>query len=628
MAERFRLADDEFFGDGDQALVYRRGSSQPTRLPVPIARLLSSCRTYKTLEEHAASWCRAQDMSALRQLGSSQRRGLLSKLARKAQGYVERDLDDVKVDPKKLSATKQQLESLLNAGFLNAESGFIEACAGATDSNAPDPIATVGLTTANRPAELERALRSYIENSREFGRTCGFAIIDDSGSTESEGQSRALASALSREYSATLSVTGRAERESFVTALAKESGVDRPVVEFAVLGDERCPITTGSARNTLLLETVGSSYLLVDDDSVCRMARTPDAQPGLSFSSVRDPTSFWFFANRDETIARAPFEDVDFLGVHERMLGRDIGGLCGGQLLNLDDAMPSFEARLRDHAGRVRMSMAGILGDSGIGSSAYVTVNEQSRERLVTSEEAYLAAVESRQVLRAVSTMTVSEGTHCMAGNLGIDNRKLLPPFIPVQRNSDGKFAMLLRACFPDAYSGHLPYAGLHDPVAARSHSYKQWLEDVRRVRFTDLVTYSLAMAPERAAWLPPEAALQRLGAHLSDLAQAPTAEFFEQFRLHLWKTRAERPKPDDSGCPEFYARRRQEFRETLAEAVVSPRYFVPRDLNGGGSEDEVRELTRELIGKIGKVIEAWPAIIAAANVVAKSRGKAHGAGA
>ncbi len=614
MEQRYRLAENEFLNDGDSVIVYRRGSESPARLPLPVAQLLASCQTYATLAGHAASWCRANDLSALRQLGAAKSGSLFSRLAKKAHDYVERDIEDVNVDPKKLAAAQSQLEKFVAAGLLISESGFRNECKRHTSESPPEPIATVGMTSANRPIELERALRGYIENSRQYDRTCVFAVVDDSRDPLTEQTTRGLAAALSAEYDVEIRVSGQSEREDLVAALAATSGVDRETVRFAILGDERCPITTGSARNTLLLETVGSSYLLVDDDSVCRMARVPEPLPGLAFSSIRDPTEFWFFANRDQTLAQATFEEVDFLGIHEAMLGREVGALTETDPIDLDSAQPAFESRIRNHGGRIRASMAGILGDSGIGSSAYVTVNEQSRDRLTTSEAAYLAAVESRQVLRAVRRMTISEGAHCMAGNLGIDNRQLLPPFIPIQRNSDGKFAMLLRACFADAYAGHLPYAALHDPLGNRTHSVEQWLEDVQQVRFTDIVGFVLAMAPPPAPRLSPDECLQRLGKYFQDLASCPTAEFFEQLRLHFWKTRSQRPRPNDNGCPDFYTRRRQDFRETLAKAVVSPRYLVPRDLADAGDDEQVRELTRELITKTGHLIEVWPAIVSAAT--------------
>ena len=614
MEQRYRLADNEFVNDGDKVIVYRRGSESAIRLPLPAAQLLASCQSYATLAGHAASWCRSKELSALRQLGASKSGSLFSRLAKKAQDYVERDLEEVKVDPRKLAATQSQLEQFAAAGLLISESGFRDACGHATSESTPEPIATVGMTTANRPTELERALRSYIENSHQYDRSCAFAAVDDSRDPATEQTTRSLAAALSAEYGVEIRVSGQSERERFIATLASTSGVDPETVRFAILGDERCPITTGSARNTLLLETVGSSYLLVDDDSVCRMARVPDPQPGLAFSSIRDPTEFWFFANRNQTLSQAAFEEVDFLGIHETMLGRDVGTLTETDPIDLDSSQPAFESRLRNHGGRIRASMAGILGDSGIGSSAYVTVNEQSRNRLTTSEAAYLAAVESRQVLRAVRRMTISEGAHCMAGNLGIDNRELLPPFIPIQRNSDGKFAMLLRTCFADAYTGHLPYAALHDPLGDRTHSVGQWLEDVQQVRFTDIVSFILAMAQPPTPGLSPSECLQRLGKYFQDVARCPTADFFDLLRVHVWKIRSERPRPNDDGCPEFYSRRRQEFRETLEQAVVSPRYLVPRDLGDVGDDDQIRDLSRELVGKIGNLLEAWSAIVSAAK--------------
>ena len=88
---------------------------------------------------------------------------------------------------------------------------------------------------------------------------------------------------------------GRRERSRFTDALIQESGAAPDIVRFALLGDPRCPLTTGANRNALLLDTIDSLVLNVDDDTRSDIAMAPGAEAGVSFFTGYDPTEFWFF---------------------------------------------------------------------------------------------------------------------------------------------------------------------------------------------------------------------------------------------------------------------------------------------------------------------------------------------
>ena len=65
--------------------------------------------------------------------------------------------------------------------------------------------------------------------------------------------------------------------------------------------------------------------------------------------------------------------------------------------------------------------------------------------------------------MRVVTRPTITDSGYCMALNLGLDNRHLLPPFLPVQRNQDGVFAAVLTLC-GSGCTGFLPWMVLRAP--------------------------------------------------------------------------------------------------------------------------------------------------------------------
>src|SRR5690606_29926698 len=141
---------------------------------------------------------------------------------------------------------------------------------------------------------------------------------------------------------------------------------------------------------------------------------SPEPGAGIAVSSHPDPTGMWFFRSREELLANVRFEDVDLVGAYEDLLGRGVGDVLaelGPQPVDLTWMTPAFERRLRSRPARVRIAMAGVAGDSGIGASGYLFVAPQNRPRLLRDQAFYEAVVASRQLLRVAPSATLSDST-------------------------------------------------------------------------------------------------------------------------------------------------------------------------------------------------------------------------
>jgi hypothetical protein len=622
MPLHYRIADIEVSRAGEQHVaVYSKVSNDAMVLSSEEAAMLCHCGSWLPLEEHAKSWCRQRELAPLQALSSGHGPRWAAWALKPLWRYADRRRESVPVDGRQLDKTKRRLEELARKGFLVTAESLPGDCRRQSIPASLPPIESLGMTTRNRPAVLRRGLASHLENRRLYQRSNDYVIIDDAADSESEKCTRAELLALQGECAAPIRYAGRAERRRFAAALVRESGAPAALVEFALLGLPPCPLTTGAARNCLLLATAGDRFVMVDDDSVCRLAQCPSSQHGIALSSRRDPTQFWFFDNVQSTL-QTKFADADFLGLHESLLGRGVAGCLPQQAdfesLDLHAAEPGFDSRLRLWGGRVRATMAGVLGDSGIGATGYLFVDAESQERLTRSEADYLAAVRSRQVLRCVRRTTISEGTSCIAVNLGLDNRSLLPPFIPVQRNSDGLFARTLRLCFRDGYLGHLPWVVFHDPERPREQQLEDYWRHLRHLRTSDLVIHLLQASGAPYDGLGEAASLRRLGGQFQDCGSLDEAEFEEVLRKQIWLSvagvfsGASSPEAPAAG-QEFYARYRNKYVEILRERVTERDYLLPSDLQQIGGEEQVRALGREIIRRFGELLQAWPELYAAA---------------
>lgn len=590
--EVFRAVTISVFPIGaSTTLVYAHGGRSSHVLPSELANLLTRCHTFASLADHARQRCR------------------------------ELGLADAQIE-----TVKRQLATLAATGLLISRQALLERCARlATTDGAAAPIASVGVVTRDRPASLHRALVSYIENGRRYARANDFVVVDDSERPDTRHDARTMLAALQARHGVPILYAGREEKEQFVRALLDEAPLPPDVVRFAVFGEASGGPSIGANRNALLLATVGERVFSADDDTVCRIARAPDASEALAFASGADPTEFWFFPDRAAALGSVPVVEADVLAIHEPLLGRS---LASGVAAFRDGGDPDFDRMapgvfhsLESGRGRVRVTMTGLIGDSGMGSPRYYLVlTGPSRARLVASETLYTSAFTSREVVRTVARPTISDVPFCMTTFVGLDNRVLLPPFFPVQRNSDGVFALTLRTCFAEGYLGFLPWALVHAPPEPRSFSEDALRRKTTGLRTADILISCIAGHEAGPGTLSDQERLRGLGRHLIALGSLERREFEEFLRVQLWRRAGAYAAALESlllaygESPSFWADDIKRTLDTLRAALPKEDYTVPRDLLAGRTVDEARALTRRLVLKFGQLLEAWPDIVDAAR--------------
>ncbi|MEK7863813.1 MAG: hypothetical protein AAB295_11190, partial [Chloroflexota bacterium] len=490
-------------------LVYAHHARSAHLLPSALADLLSRCQAFASLADHARQRCR------------------------------ELRLADAQAE-----SVTSQLATLAASGLLISRRELLDRCVARSTVDAPPPIASVGVLTRDRVESLQRALVSYVENSRRHTRANDFIVVDDSERADARSRTRAMLKAVQSHHDAPISYASREEKEQLARALIDETHLPVDVVRFALFGDDACGSTIGANRNALLLATAGDMVFSADDDTVCRVARAADSRDALALVSGADPTEFRLYPDRDAAARSASHVDTDLLAVHERLLGRSLASCVAAAREagepDLDQMGPRLFQSLESGDGRVLVTMNGLVGDSGMGSPRYfLALQGPSRERLVASEAAYTAAFESRAVVRAARRPTICDAPFCMTGFVGLDARGLLPPFFPVQRNSDGIFALTLRTCFADGYFGFLPWTLLHAPAEKRSFTADDLWRKSEGLRTADVLLACIGACEAGSATLSDGERLRGLGRRLTALGSLEPGEFEEFLRLQLWRRAA-----------------------------------------------------------------------------------------
>jgi hypothetical protein len=518
---------------------------------------------------------------------------------------------------------RADLAELAKAGLLVSAGELLRRI---EDRGPPDPparAAALGIPTRDRPPELRACLESYADNLAAHGRRLEIVVGDDAPAPAARAETRAAAAEIGVRRGLPVSYIGAEERARYAALLADHAGVPRPLVEFALLDPERCGYTLGANQNALLFHGAGEPMIQVDDDTRCRLAPAPGQLPGLALTSRGDPTAFWFPGPGAPDLPDRVVAPRDYAGLHEGLLGRRPKACVAEarrQGLDLDGASGALVSGIEGGAGRVVCTSTGAAGDSGTGSMwHYLLLEESSRARLLSSEALYRHAFTGRRVVRAAPRASLSDGGFLMSMSIGLDLRSLVPPFFPVQRNADGLFAVLLRAAFPGAVIGHLPWVVAHLPAAPRVSPFPEFFASLGRAPSVDLICLLVGACRASADAADPGRALRAVGETLERWARQPAAGFEEIVRVQAVCARSldlamlEEALSRHGRRPAFWASDVERAAAALRAAIPRSDLGHPVDLVDRFGDQAGRAMFQRLCRGFGQLLQVWPDLFAAA---------------
>ena len=477
------------------------------------------------------------------------------------------------------------------------------------------------IPTRERPECIERAIASYDENFREFGRNCTILVSDDSRDTSAANETETALRRMLGTISANIVYAGRNQKSHFSRKIAVKGDIPEEIVQFALWGNSESAPSPGASRNAILLQTAGSLLLSVDDDTICRTGRVPGssrAAADLFMPGHGSPAEVWPFVDYSSACEFLEYEPLDILGEHGSFLGEPPAAIAAqaqarGIGVNLDQVCIHVLGSLLSGAGRVCATFNGSAGDSGFHSGLGLISNSsmETRLRVQALHGRYDQVLGSRQVVRqamAANLLHTSGGSVGMF--FGLDNRLITPPFIPMFNNEDGVFSCLLGACSNDDYVCNLPFSMLHQPPGTRRYP----ADKVAR-RVSDVVIAGIL------AWrpLPGESTrterLVSIGRYLSQMGKMPRGDFRELLtvlmcsQLSAMIERFEKCLAEDGTNCKEWARDMNEQIEAIREMMESSERLIPVDVVPSPGQDATGAV-QGFLASYGSLLMWWPAIL------------------
>lgn len=592
----WRKSDFHYFAAGDEQHLVSRNGSIPLAVPSYVVDFLLHCDEFLPLEAHITRYAEAREWNALQ-----------------------------------VEALVLGLPRLKEAGLLICPEDIRAQCAAMVDpANQPPPVEVIGFPTGgNRTEMLTRCLTSFAANLRDHGRKADLLITDSSALPEQRQAFRSLLQQLRPQLGQTVRYAGEDEKRRFAAALVERSGCRPSSVEFALFDPLDAGFLCGANRNALLLHEAGRTTVSVDDDVICEMAPAPPSDQRVCLFGVDDPCDRWFYSDRASSLEAVRFLNIDFLGTHESLLGRDAAVLFPQDLtteqIDLQWVDDEILKRLNEKSSRLRTTFFGHVGDTGTPTSCYYFYAKgKTRERLTHSEDAYRAAFSSRSVIVRTATPAIGGPWLSQGMTIGLDHREILPPFFPVLHAEDIIFAMATWVSCSHSVSGHLPYALHHDSGHGKTIHHPDELTNQRRATVFE---FALIVRAVLFKCEPPEHAdsaerIRNLGRNLSAFAGRPEQEFVRALRLVVQQAEAEKLSylqerlREEIDAPDYWRHDVEKYIAHTREALTHEDFDIPFELKEQRSDDENRRLMQALLANYGALLEDWPAIFAAARAL------------
>ena len=473
-------------------------------------------------------------------------------------------------------------------------------------------ITTIGIITADRPASLYRALESLARYSTP-GRS-RFLVIDGSRKPASLVGTRQAVSSLVRASGHRVDYVGPRESAELLDKLGVHDERARAPLS---------PGSSGANRNLFLLATAGEHALMVDDDVICETWASNERADALALMG-HDQELFEteFFPDRAAALASVARTNLNLVAAHETLLGQSLPALLTGFSRRVDVTRACGHLREALDTGRplvIKATFAGVAGDAGVYCPyRFLFSSGPLRERLRSNPTVLATALRSREVSRIVPTNTVTHDNGCMATCMGLANNGVLPPFLPINRNEDGVFGVMLGAADAAAVFGHLPVGVLHDS-SRPSERTEGVVLSATQSRLAELILYVLRKHDVRSGDATSDQWFQNTGQAFMelgrldsrDLAAFVTGAILEQRTAEIAALDRDASDPD---CPPHWRAIIDKYREKLSRALTTPEFFLPAEFHGTGDVDAGYHALQTFVKSFGELVESWPTLWTAAR--------------
>lgn len=403
----------------------------------PVAQSMQTCRTFRTLDQHAQH---------------------LTSTVPELAGQT--------------SDVMNVLGMLKDAGLMVSAESVCERLNAPVPPPVDMPPTRGFIITCDRPEAVERLLESMLR-AGNLSRHQALFLIDDSRDAANAERNREAVQKFNLTSPRDLTYFGADQASHFMARLIDAQPQAEDAIRFLIdrerwSGDK----TYGLARNLCLLLSVGCRAIIMDDDVLCNTLLPPHQKPGIEFGTADREADF--YANHQEALAGATTTDFDPLSGHAQCLGLTMGQATQklqGRPVEAAELAGASSSYLRfwDANSPVLVTQCGTLGDPGTPNTDWIYFAQgDTAKHLAAFAGGLEGALASRSYWLGHPRPCFTKMA-VMSQTTGLDNSQLLPPYFPVYRGEDYLFGAMTEHMHPQGTVLSYDWCVPHLPVETRA---------------------------------------------------------------------------------------------------------------------------------------------------------------
>lgn len=299
-------------------------------------------------------------------------------------------------------------------------------------------VLRIAIATRNRPQLLSRLVDSVVADVAISDCCIELLVADQSDSNAEARNAACLQAAAARVNGQVFHLGHRARTAVLETApaIASRLGLCRPGHQY------------GNNRNWISLFFAGDPYASFDDDTVLAHVRPRTLLDADDRNAESVPWSFYAYSSRADLMSA-----LDGAPGHASVVA------------DMLDALQHVEVPCTE-----AFALPGVAGHSGLGTHALLadTGCEATLRRLLASDQAFVTALDSTNVVRQATRRRVYLIASLVATAFAVRNREGTFPYLQWGRGEDHVFCRMLRACGQPPLAVSLDFSVFHFPGHGR----------------------------------------------------------------------------------------------------------------------------------------------------------------
>ena len=425
-----------YAGPPGSVTLHRHAGNKRLMVQPAVAQALTHCNTFRSIESHTKTIT-----------------SVLPALANNA------------------NQARDTLLTIANAGLMESgEEAWQRLTRAETNPQSGADNASLIILTCDRPRALRRLLTSLVDKPIDERIDCIW-VVDDSRNRDDIAANADVIASIRSLIDQPIHHVDQSLKDCLIAHVVAELPEAAGPLAWLLNRDLWGSIATyGIARNLSLLLSVNRKAVVIDDDVIPEAVAPPLSETSLTVARPNDRQAVFY--ESEEALNQHQLKlSASPISLILDKLGNSTGDIMTSYIRSHSD-LAGWDGNLISHLGAESSAVivqCGSWGDWGAGSggASAIFLEHQSIKRLIQHSKPISEVLAANACWFGYRGPVLSRFAS-LSQMIGIDHRRLMPPYMPAGRGEDLLFGIMTDRLHPESFVFNAGWAICHSPTDER----------------------------------------------------------------------------------------------------------------------------------------------------------------